>query len=173
MRVIAPEKEVMIGGASQNHMEGFKGRCLKTLSTARRGQASTGNRIAVSHSARPHVRLGREGGLAEIRRRTAAMTKLPFVRKRDSSVGTFSCSDRMVLAGSCEGPYVTHMQTQSGVCLSALAQCNESAASHERGPDGVCFVLYAITVAALQSSQFQVSATSASEDHLQHKQQQG
>jgi len=36
--------------------------------------------------------------------------------KRDSSVGTFSCSDRMVLAGSYEGPYMTHMQT--------LAQCN-------------------------------------------------
>ena len=120
VRVIAPEKEVMIGGV-RCPSEGFRGRSLEELSTARKGRASAEDCIAVSQSARTHVRLGRGGGLTRVRRRTAAISELPFAGRRNSSVGTVSpCSARMVLAGPCEEPYRTHMQTQSGVCLPVL-----------------------------------------------------
>jgi hypothetical protein len=112
MRVIAPEKEVMIGGASLCIREGFGGRRSQVLFEARRGRAKAKNRIAVSTSALPHVRWEREGGLAMARSRTAAIDEPPFARRRDSSADTFSCSaDRMVLEGSCGGQHMTHVQT--------------------------------------------------------------
>ena len=109
VRVIAPEKEVMIGGASLHSMEGFGGGEFVELSTARGGQASAEDRIAVNQCSRSqcHVRLGREGGLvAAARRRTSAISELPFARKRVSSAGTFRCSSHKcweVLVGAHTG----------------------------------------------------------------------
>jgi len=83
----------MIGGSSLHSLEGFGGGEFVDLSTARGGQASAEDRIAVNQCSRSHVRLGREGGLAAAaRRRTTAISELPFVRKRVSSAGTFRCS---------------------------------------------------------------------------------
>ena len=133
VRAIAPEKEVMTGGASVYPMEGFRKRSSKVLASARGGLASAEERIAVNQCARSHVRLGREGGLAAARRRTAAISERPFVRRRASTAGTASpCSNRMILGGPCGDSYRIHMHVRAFQCST---QCNESAASRERGLD--------------------------------------
>jgi len=110
VRVIAPEKEVMIGGVCRNPMEGFGGRSPKVLLLARKSRASTRSCIAVSSSARPRACLGREGGPEQPGSKQKAIIEAPFARRRNFGPATSTCSsDHMVLVSSCQGQHMTHL----------------------------------------------------------------
>jgi hypothetical protein len=110
VRVIAPEKEVTIGGVSQNHMEGFGGRSLQVFLSARKSQASARSCIAVSSSAHPRACLGREGGPELPGSKQQRSTSLLSRGGATSKPTTSPCSsDHMVLLSSCEGQYMNHL----------------------------------------------------------------
>lgn len=116
VRVIAPGKEVMIGGMRAS----FRGRGCALFVEARRGWAKAGGCIALSGSAPPDVRWERVGGLAMARRRTAAISEPPSTRRRNSSADTLTCQDRMVLKGPREGRKISRADEVSCARPSVL-----------------------------------------------------
>ena len=164
VRVIAPEKEVMIGGVCRNPMEGFGGRTRspKVVLLARKSRASTRSCIAVSSSARPRACLGREGGPEQPGSKQKAIIEAPFARRRNFGPATSTCSsDHMVLVSSCEGQHMTHLGRN---LLRALTSARFTATSllprANEDPTAAGLAVHAI-YAAQQAPQVLISAVSA------------
>ena len=125
MRVIAPEKEVMIGGAGQNSMEGFGGGGLESSMTARRGQASAEDsprgesKHAITCSPGKGGRPGSSQEADSSDFGASFREEVRFLGRYIPMLGSHVAGRS--LWGAIQD---SHLQTQSSVCLSALIQSN-------------------------------------------------
>jgi len=120
VRVIAPEKEVTIGGAGL----GASGRgvgcaCSDTRGSGIRRGAHRGEpKRAVTCSS---GKISQEAAWQISQEADSSDSGASFREEARFLAGTaFSCSSRMMLGGPCGGSYRTHMQAKLGVCLPAL-----------------------------------------------------
>ena len=125
MRVIAPEKEVMIGGASLYIWEGFGGSSAKELLTARGGQASAEDPLR-GESKRASTCSPGKGGRPGSGQEADSSDSGASFRGEARFFGRYSTLmfSSHGAGRSLWGTKMTHMQTQSGVCLPALTQCD-------------------------------------------------
>jgi hypothetical protein len=121
VRVIAPEKEVMIGGASLHSMEGFGGGEFVELSTARGGQASAEDRIAVNQCSRSHVSPGKGGWPGSSQEADSSDFGASFREEARFFGGHISVFEPQVLGGPCGGSHRIHMHARAS---QFLIQCN-------------------------------------------------
>ena len=117
VRVIAPEKEVMIGGVGLGASgRGVECACFGTRGSGiRRGSHRGELTHAVTCSS---GKGGRPGSSQEADNSDFGASFREEARFLAETV--FSCSSRMMLGGPCGGSHRTHVQTKSGMCLPAL-----------------------------------------------------
>ena len=117
VRVIAPEKEVMIGGASLGASgRGAECACFGTRGSGIRRESHRGeSKRAITCS------LGKGGRPGSSQEADSSDSGASFREEARFLAGTVSaCSSRVMLGGPCGGSYRTHMQARPGVCLPAL-----------------------------------------------------
>ena len=119
VRVIAPEKEVMIGGASLHSLEGFGGGEFVDLSTARGGQASAEDRIAVNQCSRSHdiVSPGKGGWPGSSQEADSSDFGASFREEARFFGGHISVFEPQVLGGPCGGSHRIHMHARASQFL--------------------------------------------------------
>ena len=121
MRVIAPEKEVMIGGAGQNSMEGFGGGGLESSMTARRGQASAEDSPRGESKHAITCSPGKGGRPGSSQEADSSDFGASFREEARFFGGHISVFEPQVLGGPCGGSHRIHMHARAS---QLLIQCN-------------------------------------------------